>query len=107
MLHLWEPATLLKLTLLHGFLSNSSTIPQIPSKIHIQKQDREDEVISILNLISENELNLVLKSVMDTINLFDVIKGKPFTINYFVFLKRNFSLLSKYWPINLSPQTNL
>ena len=35
-----------------GFLSNSSSILQIPSKTHIQKQDGEDEVISILNLIS-------------------------------------------------------
>ena len=61
-----------------GFLSNSLSILQIPSKTHIQKQDGEDEVISILNLISENELNLVLKSVMDTINLFDVIQRKIF-----------------------------
>ena len=71
-----------------GFLSNSSSIPQIPSKIHIQKQDGEDEVISILNLISENELNLVLKSVMDTINLFDVIQRKVFYYKLLRFFKK-------------------
>ena len=70
------------------FLCNSSSIPQIPSKIHIQKQDGEDEVISILNLISENELNLVLKSVMDTINLFDVIQRKVFYYKLLRFFKK-------------------
>ena len=78
----------LKVIIIKRFLSNSSSIPQIPSKIHIQKQDGEDEVISILNSISENELNLVLKSVMDTINLFDVIQRKVFYYKLLRFFKK-------------------